>query len=79
MRHFTGLDTHGDMIFPNTLTNIGKNVFYASSIASFTSEGELNIGDRAFINSAHMLAVNIPNVISIGSYSFGNCYRSFRN
>ena len=66
----------GIITIPNSVTNIGDNVFvYCSGLTNITIPNSVtSIGEYAFENCSGLTNITIPNsVTSIGEYAFENC------
>ena len=61
--------------FDNTITSIGDQAFYSSTLTSITiPNGVTQIGDCAFENCESLTSITIPDsVTSIGYGAFGDC------
>lgn len=66
----------GELIIPNSVTDIAEGAFYScSSLTSVTiPESVTSIGAGAFSGCNSLASITIPNsVTSIGSWAFGDC------
>ena len=62
-------------IIPNSITSIGDEAFYGSSIASISIPNSVtSIGDQAFLECESLLSISIPNSVrSVGGNAFADC------
>jgi len=72
---FDSCRTMTSVTIPNSVTNIGNNAFYWTSLASVTIGNSVtSIGDYAFCICQSLTNVTIgTNVTSIGTFVFGEC------
>jgi len=75
----TGKDKIVSIVFPNIAASIpngnGSNPIFRNFpvLTSFIGTGIVSIGDYAFLNSASLTEVKLPNVEIIGTGAFSNC------
>ena len=69
---FTGIDN--DVVLSNSVTSIGKCVFFKSTTDSvILNNGLLSIGESAFNSNTGIIGIEIPDTVtSIGAYAFSN-------